>query len=113
MQNVLYGILKIHMPFMILIGISYIVFGLLFQKIRKNKFELNLLLSILSVIWVITYAVSSLKLINLFLSELDEVEFFKYIARGFAAFGFITMLASFTIPQYYIGRAIRKQGEAN
>lgn len=110
--NVLHKIWIVYMPFMILIGICYLLFGLFYQKIKANKYEINLVLSILSLVWVIAYAISSIKYIDVFFaSAVNDLGAFKYIGYVFAGFGLIAVLAVFTVPQYIIGKRIKKQGK--
>ena len=112
--KVLHEIWIIYMPFMILIGICYILFGLFFQKIKSNKFQFNLLLSILSLIWVLAYAISCIKYIKLFTSSFEnDLLSFKYITYCFAGFGLIAVTALFTVPQYIIGKRIKQQETEN
>ena len=112
--NVLHEIWIVYMPLMILIGISYIVFGLSFQKIKSKKLQINLVLSILSLIWVIAYAISCIKYMNVFFAGMsNDFEMFKYIAYGFAGFGFVAVFTLFTVPQYIIGQRIKRQETEN
>lgn len=112
--NVLHKIWIVYMPFMILIGICYLIFGLLFQKIKTNKYQINLVLSLASLIWVIAYALSCIKYFDSFFVGFEnDFAFFKYIAYGFAGFGFIAVFALFTVPQYIIGKRIKRQDIEN
>ncbi len=112
--NVLHEIWIIYMPLMILMGISYIVFGLSFQKIKTKKLQINLVLSVLSLIWVIAYAISCIKYMDVFFAGMtNDFEMFKYIAYGFAVFGFVAVFALFTVPQYLIGQRIKRQETEN
>jgi hypothetical protein len=112
--NVLHEIWIVYMPLMILIGVCYLIFGLLFKKIKTNKYQINLVLSIFSMTWVITYAISCIKYFYTFFAGFgNDFAVFKYIGYGFAGFGFIAVFALFTVPQYLIGKSIKRQGVEN
>ena len=112
--NVLHKIWIVYMPLMVLLGISYIVFGLLYSRIKVNKFQINLVLSILSFIWVIAYALSCIKYLDILFADMaKDFEPFKYVGYVFAGFGFIVVIAAFTVPQYIIGKRIKKQEVIN
>jgi surface polysaccharide O-acyltransferase-like enzyme len=110
--NILHNIWTVYMPFLILIGICYLVFGLLYHKIQADKYQINLVLSIISLIWVIAYSISCLKYVDeFFKSVITEFEAFKYVVYIFAGFGFLAVFAAFTVPQYKISRRIKEQIE--
>jgi hypothetical protein len=107
--NVLHNIWILYMPLMILLGIGYVIFGLLYHRIKVNRYQINLVLSILSLIWVIAYALSCLKYLDVLFAEMaTDFAPFKYIGYVIAGFGFIAVLAVFTVPQYIIGKRIKK-----
>lgn len=109
-MNVLHKLWIHYMPFLVLIGIGYVVFGLLYSKTRVNKFQVNLVLSIISVIWVFAYAFSCIKYLDILFSDFEP---FKYVSYVFAGFGFIAVIAALTVPQYIIGKRIRKEEVIN
>jgi hypothetical protein len=92
-----------YLPFMILIGVCYIFWGLFFKKIKKYRFEINLILSILSLIWVFAYAIRCIECFNNYLSVFK----FQYIVYIFGGLGCLVAIAFFTIPQYIIGKIIK------
>lgn len=92
-------------PLLIILGLLYIIFGLLYYKIKVSKFILNLVLGILSFIWVVIY---SIELINLSDLLMDEIEITKNLIAGLIIFGIIILIALFTIPQFMIGKNITK-----
>lgn len=108
--RVLHEIWIVYMPFLILLGTAYVLFGLFYKMIKKISFYINLALGILSLIWVIVYMINSVKYIDVFFAnteiEFDAIKNFGYVMSGF---GFLAILATFTVPQYIIGRKIRKQ----
>lgn len=111
---VLHKIWIVYMPLMILLGISYMAFGMLYNRIQVNKFQINLVLSILSTIWVIAYSISCIKYLDILLADMaNDFEPFKYIGYVFAGIGFIVVIAVFTVPQYIIGKKIKKQEITN
>ncbi len=112
--NVLHEIWIIYMPLWIALGLGYLSFGFFSNKIRVNKYQINLLLSILSLAWVIAYTIHSIKFIDVFFAGMpNDFEIFKYIGYGFTGFGFLAVFALMTVPQYIIGKKIKKQEIGN
>jgi hypothetical protein len=110
--SILHNIWNLYMPFLILIGICYLLFGVFYHKIKVDKYQINLVLSIISLIWVIAYSISCLKYADAFFkSATNEFEAFKYIGYVFAGLGFLAVFAIFTVPQYKIGKRIKEQKE--
>jgi hypothetical protein len=108
--NILHKIWNGYMPFSILIGVCYLLLGLFYHKIKIDKYQINLVLSIISLIWVISYSISCVKYIDVFSKSAgSEFEGFKYIVYVIAGFGFLAVLAAFTVPQYKIGKKIKEQ----
>ena len=108
--NVLHEIWIIYMPLLSLLGIGYLVFGLFFNKINSNKYQINLILSLLCLAWVIAYSLSCIKYLDVFFAAMaNDFEAFKNIGYGFAGFGFIAVFALMTVPQYIISKRINKQ----
>jgi surface polysaccharide O-acyltransferase-like enzyme len=109
-HNTLFKIWIIHMPLMVFIGLCYLIFGLLIKRIKSSKFQINLFLSIFSFVWVVTYLIRSIEYFNSFnMGMPNEFEYFKYISYVFAFFGFAVVTALFTVPQFFIGRMIKKE----
>ena len=112
--NVLHEIWIVYMPLLSLLGIGYLAFGFFFNKINVNKYQTNLILSLLCLVWVIAYSISCIKYIDIFFAGMaKDFEAFKYIGYGFAGFGFIAVFALMTVPQYIIGKRIKKQETEN
>jgi hypothetical protein len=109
-MKVLHKLWIVYMPLLVLLGIGYLVFGLLYYKIKVNKFQINLVLSVLSVIWVFAYALSCIKYLDILFSDFEP---FKYIAYVIGGVGFIAVIATLTVPQYIIGKKIRKEEVIN
>ena len=110
--SILHNIWNIYMPLLILIGICYLLFGLFFHKIKADKYQINLGLSLISLIWVLAYSISCLKYIDTFFKSTSAgFEAFKYLQYIFIGIGFLAVLAVFTIPQYKIGKRIKEQNE--
>ena len=111
-MNTLHDIWGVYMPLMILLGVGYLLFGLFFNKIGAKKFQVNLALSILSLIWVIAYVITNIKYMETFFGVFNgNFGSTKTIAYGFAVFGLIAVVAMFTVPQYIIGKKIRELTE--
>jgi hypothetical protein len=106
--DILSDIWIIYMPLLIIIGISYLAFGFFSHKIKTSRFQINLLLSLLSLFWVISYMISNLRYLETFLTGFSDSGMIN-IAYIFAGIGFLTVLALLTIPQYVIAKKIRKQ----
>ena len=112
--KVLHEIWIVYMPLLIILGLGYLAFGFLFNKIKTNKYRINLLLSILCLIWVIAYAISCIRYMDVFFAGMaNDFEAFKYIGYGFAGFGFVAVFALMTVPQYIIGKRIKTQETDN
>jgi hypothetical protein len=108
-KEVLNGIWTVHLPLMILIGFGYLIFGLQFKRIKSNKFMINIVLSIISLIWTISYTGNCIFHWDiLFDGMAHDPEIFYYLAYVYAIFGFVAVFALFTVPQYIIGKLIKK-----
>ncbi len=103
-QDTLNDIWYTYMPLMFVLGLLYLGFGLFYKKITTDKYLINLVLSIMSIAWVIGYTISSMNNADILFADLGED---KYLVYGFAGFGYIIVLAIFTIPQYIIGKRIK------
>lgn len=102
----LHEIWATYMPFMILLGLGYLSFGFFFNKINRGKYLINLLLSILSVIWVITYIIGSVEYVEVLATSFDGS---KYVAYASGGFGAIMVFALMCVPQYIIGKRIKTE----
>ena len=112
--KVLHEIWMVYMPFLIILGLGYLALGFLYDKIKTNKYQINLLLRILCLIWVIVYAISCIRYMDFFFAGMaNDFEGFKYIGYGFAGFGFVAVFALMTVPQYIIGKKIKTQEADN
>ena len=85
------------------------------SSLKDSKtLDINLVLSILSLIWVLFYGMSIAKNSDALFAGLEnDIEIFKNIAYMFAGLGFIMVLALFTIPQYIIGKKIKSHNIEN
>ncbi len=112
--NLLHEIWIIFMPLLSLLGIGYLAFGFFFNKINANKYQINLILSLFCLAWGIAYSISCIKYLDVFFAGMaSDFEAFKYIGYGFTGFGFIAVFAFMTVPQYIIGKRIKKQEVEN
>ena len=111
---VLYDIWNVYMPLMMGVGVLYLLFGLVYNKLPGFHFQINLILGIISLLYFIAYAITSFENIDPLIFEIpDGPEIFENIEEVFMVFGFIGSLALFTVPQFIIGYKIRKQNKAN
>jgi hypothetical protein len=112
--KVLHEIWIVYMPLLTILGLGYLAFGFFFNKIKTNKYLINLLLSILCLIWFVAYAISSIRFMDvLFAGMANGFEAFKYILYVFAGIGFVAVFALMTIPQYTIGKKIKTHETEN
>jgi hypothetical protein len=110
LMEVLHKIWRIYMPLLMGLGLSYLIFGFLFNKIKGKKFMINFVLGFLSLIWASAYSISSFEFIDVFsANSSNEIMHFKYISYFFASFGFIMVFALLTVPQFIIGKRIKKE----
>lgn len=108
--NELHDIWTIYMPLMIVLGLGYLAFGFFFNKLKTNKYKINLLLSILCLIWGIAYCNACIEYLDIFLAVMpNNIAISKYIIYATAGIGCITVLAVMTVPQYIIGKRIKEQ----
>lgn len=91
---------KQFMPLLAIIGISYLTFGVLFEKVGNNRLLVHILVSIASLLWFIFYvnALSS----KISLEGFNEIIVYSYYVG--IVFGFLIMI----IPQLLIGIKIYK-----
>ena len=100
------GVWLIYMPFLLLPGFGYLLLGLKFKKIRDRKFLIHLIISIITIIWLIAY------IIGLILSgaspklSLGNLE--STMASIFFIFGIVFASLAILIPQYIIGLNLYK-----
>jgi hypothetical protein len=110
LQNALYNVWIIFMPLLTILGCGYIAFGIFFNKIKTDKYKINLLLSILCLVWVIAYSISSIRFMELFFGGMPN-DFLpaRIVGYGFFGFGIVAVFAAMTVPQYIIGKRIKNQ----
>ena len=95
-----------YLPALFFLGLGYIIFGLVFNKLKSNKFRINLILGAISLIWVAAYSITCVKSIDVVMAGFPDK---KYVLWGFAGFGFLCVFVLLTGPQCFIGWRIRKQ----
>lgn len=109
LMTTLHEIWGIYMPLLFLLGLGYMAFGLFFNKISINKFKINQVISLISLLLVIGYTISSFEFFKIFSTNAQQdFEFFKYISYVFAGFGFFAIFVLMTVPQYIIGKKIKQ-----
>ncbi len=106
--KMLYEVWAVFMPLLTILGIVYIVRGLLFYKTLKWNLAVNSVMSVLSLLWALTYAITIFRNADLFLTGLStDFPVFTYTAYGFLVLGFIMLLLLFTFPQYMLRKNIK------
>ena len=98
-----------YMPYVVLIGLCYVVFGLLLNKLGSVKFSISVLLGIGSCIWAVLYNISYMdysKLVTAMVPEGQGV--IRIINSVFSVIGFVGVLGILTIPQFIISRKLWK-----
>ncbi len=95
-----------YMPLLILLGLTYIIFGLLLNKMQHRSFGIFLIIVILTLGWLAGYLVRTLQYPDLFMAT--DQGFSDPVALVFAGIGTLFMLAFFTVPQFVIVRKLRK-----
>lgn len=107
---IMHDIWLTYMPWLVLIGIGYVAFGLSLKQLGKLRFHANLVLGIASLAWAICYSIGSMAYFESFNSLLkdmpmmDQMPFdFAEISNTSAIFGFISVGAMLVLPQAFIG----------
>lgn len=90
----------IYMPILALMGGLYLLFGLKFKKIKKNKLTIHTIISVSSWIWMILY----INALNTSSDATSDNPSGKYFYAG----GIIVAILVMIIPQLLIGREIYK-----
>ncbi len=102
------------LPLLLMLGLSYLIFGLKYHKISADKFKISLIIAIFSIIYSLAYSYFFLQNFN---DAIKEVFNFRSAFRGL--FFFLSLvIAIFTIamhviPQIFIGKMILKEKEQN
>ncbi len=106
--KMLYKVWTVFMPLLTILGIVYVVWGLLFHKTIKWNFVISLIMSVLSLVWVLAYSINLFGYLDLFVAGIgDDFPVFTYTAYGFSVFGFIMLFLLFTFPQYMLRKNIK------
>lgn len=101
-DELLKAVWELYMPILSIIGLFYLFFGIFFEKFRKFKLLVHILISIASIIWFIFYFIALEKTDQF--SGLNPNE--NGIASFFYYFGAIIGLLIIVIPQIWIGMKI-------
>lgn len=105
--NTLHDVLTFHMPFLIVLGLGYLAFGIWLQKLKDKKQPINLLLGLFSLLWAISYTIDSLEYIKMFKTQTpDETPFFRLFFSVTSTMGVTLAFAIFTVPQLIIGKKL-------
>jgi hypothetical protein len=108
--KILHEIWMIYMPLLIVLGLGYLLFGLLFKRLQAIRYQANILLSIFCLIWAITYSISCSRYFDVFFAGMTtDFEALKYVAYGFAGFGLLAVFVLLTVPQFVISKRLKVQ----
>ncbi len=108
LMSTLHKTWETYMPLLILLGLIYIGFGLLLNKMQHRSFGIFLLIVIMTLLWLAGYLVRTLQYPDLFMSTGQGSS--DPFAMFFTGTGTLFMIAFFTVPQFVIARKLRKLG---
>jgi len=96
-----------YMPILALIGVAYLFFGLFFHKIKKQRLLIHIVISLLSIVWLILYTIS-LNASNPLPDPISEP--FDYKIESIFYYGGIIVAFLFMISsQIFIGLKIKRE----
>ncbi len=104
--NTMHTIFLEYLPYLMLLGVGYLLFGLFYKKLGSYKFLINILLAIISVLGVISYTstISGNETITSEFSSMpDEI---SGAMDTVLVVSYIVIFSFFTVPQFIIGRKI-------
>ncbi len=100
------------MPLLFLLGLSYVLFGFFYHKIRFNRFLLNQIISVFFIAWALSYTYSSMDYLNTFTESLPfHNEILSFVINAMWGFGFIVVIFFMSFPQYKIGKLIKQKDQ--
>jgi hypothetical protein len=95
-----------------MLGLSYVLFGLFYYKIRFNRFLLNQIISVLFIAWALSYTYSSVDYLNAFTEVLPfQSDILSFAINALWGFGFIVVILFMSFPQYKIGKLIKAKDD--
>jgi hypothetical protein len=101
-----------YMPLLFMLGLSYVLFGLFYYKIRFNRFLLNQIISVLFIAWALSYTYSSVDYLNAFTEVLPfQSDILSFAINALWGFGFIVVILFMSFPQYKIGKLIKAKDD--
>jgi len=96
------------MPWIIILGMAYIAFGLVLPRYRAHAFNLNLGLGLVSAAWAYIYSHQIIGFIHRLVSGFEEFPEARPVLLVIYAFIGISAFALFLGPQFVLGWKIRK-----
>ena len=102
-------VMQTFMPLLVLLGLSYLLLAAFLEKVGDFGFGLSIILAVLSIAWVVGYAISSAGYLNSF-SEFGGETFpgFGKFAMIAGVSGFVQFIGIFVVPQILIIRWVSK-----
>ena len=112
LMNMLHSIWITYMPLLLLLGLTYVLFGFMYNKITFNRFLINQIISVLFIAWAVAYAYGSVDYIKIFVELIpfqnEIISTAMYVMTGV---GFVVVFLFMSVPQYLIGKMIKAKDE--
>lgn len=113
LMNQMHTLWLTFMPLLFLLGLSYVLFGFFYHKIRFNRFLLNQIISVFFIAWALSYTYSSVDYLNTFTESLPfQNEILSFVVNAMWGFGFIVVILFMSFPQYKIGKLIKQKDQS-
>lgn len=90
----------IYMPILMVLGFAFLFFGIYLKKLTIPKLKTHIILSVLSIVWLICYTISTT---NVTITDQPDTNTSPIIRLVFVIFGIIVSFSAFLIPQIIIG----------
>ena len=90
----------IYMPLLMILGFAFLFFGIYFKKLNIPKLNTHIILSVLSIVWLICYTISTT---SVTMTNQPNTYTPPVIRLIFVLFGIIISFSAFLIPQIIIG----------
>jgi len=65
--------IKLMMPYLIAIGIAFLIFGLLYKKVKHSRLAIAIVILVACILWSIVYIKSGIEQIGLIYDQVDEL----------------------------------------
>jgi hypothetical protein len=103
-----------YLPIILLLGFSYIMFGFNFKKLKAGIYKVHFALRVISILIPIAYCVHILVIYYANHSDTHDVLVVPAIIQYIFNFiGILALIASFSIPQYFIHKKVKAYVEVN